>query len=364
MNIPNEITYSEAGVDTKKEEVASQELVKWIKKTWTFGDNKGLVKLDIGYFANVIDLGNGLGLAMSADGVGTKILVAQMMDKYDTVGIDCVAMNVNDLLCVGAKPISMLDYIAVQDPNPRLLDEIGKGLYKGAKIANITIPGGEIAQLREMIKGEKEGFGFDLAGMVIGTVATEKIIIGQNIQPGDVVIGIESSGIHSNGLTLARRILFERMNFKVDKYFEELGRTLGEELLEPTSIYVKEISEILNTDIDVKALIHITSDGFLNLLRVASNVGFIIEQIPDPPAIFPLLQKRGNICDEEMFSVFNMGIGFCVVVSEDAVDLVQFILSKHNKRSYKIGYAAPDDEKKLIIKPKRLLGKGNRFYKL
>src|SRR5262249_50829897 len=145
-------------------------------------------------------------------------LVAQMMGKYDTIGIDCVAMNVNDVLCVGATPISMVDYIALQEPHPDFLEAIGEGLYEGARRAKISICGGEIAQLREIVKShsDREGYGFDLAGTAVGIVSLDKIIIGQDIQAGDAVIGIESNGIHSNGLTLARHVFFERHNYSVD----------------------------------------------------------------------------------------------------------------------------------------------------
>src|SRR5512134_4042712 len=198
----SEPTYSSAGVNTVKEEAALAGLLTWVGKTLAFGRHRPA--LDFGYFASVLDLGNGTGLALSTDGVGTKLLVAEMLDRYDTVGIDCVAMNVNDLLCIGAEPLAMLDYIAVQEADPQMLEAIGKGLYEGARQANISIPGGEIAQVRELIQGVREGRGFDLAGACVGTVPMDRIIVGQDIRPGDVVIGLRSSGIHSNGLTLAR----------------------------------------------------------------------------------------------------------------------------------------------------------------
>jgi len=154
-------------------------------------------------------MGNNLGLALSSDGVGTKLLVAEMLDKYDTVGIDCIAMNVNDLLCVGAEPLAMLDYIAVQEADPAMLAAIGKDCTRGAA-GEYLDPGGEIAQVRELIRGVREGRGFDLAGACVGTVPMDRIIIGQDIRPGDAVIGLRSSGIHSNGLTLARDVFFRR----------------------------------------------------------------------------------------------------------------------------------------------------------
>lgn len=355
-------TYARAGVDTAKEDVALSGLLKWVGKTLSLGSKP--VRLEAGYFASVIDMGNNLGLAISTDGVGTKILVAQMLQRYDTIGIDCVAMNVNDVLCVGAEPLCMVDYIAVEKPDPQILEEIGKGLYEGARQANISIPGGEMAQLREMVRGVKRGQGFDLAGTCIGTVPVDRVIIGQNIREGDVVLGLPSSGIHSNGLTLARHVLFKRVKLRPDKYMGELGKTVGEELLEPTRIYVKEVLDLLRSGINVKALIHITGDGLLNLTRVKSEVGYIIEDLPEPHPIFSLIQGLGNISDEEMFKVFNMGIGFCLVIPESNADKAFEVLKRHKVEAYRIGYATPDRERKVLLKPKGLVGKGGSFIRL
>lgn len=365
MRLSDELTYTKAGVDTIKEEKVLKYLIKWTSKTKDFRPKIGAVKLECTYFANVLDIGHNQGLAISTDGVGTKILIAQMLNKYDTIGIDCIAMNVNDVLCVGAEPISMVDYIAVQEPKPDLLKEISKGLYKGAQIAKINIPGGEVAQIREMIKGVREGYGFDLAGTCVGLVPLDKIIIGQNVEENDIILGLRSSGIHSNGLTLARAVFLDRMKLNLDEYFSELDRTLGEELLEPTHIYVPEIIEILNSKINVKALIHITSDGLLNLTRIAQrNVGFVIDFLPEPQPIFSLIQRFGNITDEEMFRVFNMGIGFCLILSAKEVDKCTDILKKYKVESYKLGYVVKDKERKVVIKPKNLVGKDNKFYKI
>lgn len=358
--LKNKLSYIKAGVDTEAEERGSRNLLTLLKKTFSLSKNP--VKLDFGYFANILDLGNNVGLAISTDGVGTKIIVAQMMDKYDTIGIDCIAMNVNDILCVGAEPISMVDYIAVQAPDPNLLYEIGKGLTKGAEIAKISIPGGEISQIREMIKSEKEGLGFDLVGTAVGLVDLDKIIIGQDISEGDILVGLRSSGIHSNGLTLARKVFLEKGKYKVNTYINELSRTLGEELLEPTHIYVPEIMEMIRTRLRIKALIHITSDGFLNLLRVKADCGYIIDDLLEPQPIFNLIQEIGKISDEEMFRVYNMGIGFCIVIPDSKLEEVFNICKKFNVECYRIGYVK-GIEKKLIIEGKRLIGKDNKFSK-
>ena len=354
-------SYQAAGVNTDLEEEALTQLVKRIRPTWPT-QGLGRVVLDIGYFANVLDLA-GIGLAITADGVGTKVMIAQMMQTYNTVGIDCVAMNVNDLLCVGATPVSMVDYLAIESVNPEMIDAIAEGLAKGAEEANISIAGGEMAQLRDIIKGQKEELGFDLAGMAIGTVALDKIIIGQSIENNDVVIGIESNGIHSNGLSLARHVLLGKDLSALTKIDADLGCSLGEELLKPTHIYVKEVLEILRQGIPVKALIHITSDGFLNLTRVKPKASYVIDKLPSPPAIFSLIQKRGQVEPDEMFSVYNMGIGFCIVVSEREKERVTKIIEAHDKKAHTIGYAIADGQAQVEIPSEGLIGKGKKFSK-
>lgn len=354
-----EASYRGAGVNTMKEEAALAGLLKWVGKTLEFGSRRSA--LDFGYFASVLDLGNGLGLALSTDGVGTKLLVAQMLDKYDTIGIDCVAMNVNDVLCVGAEPLCMLDYVAVQEADPHLLEQIGKGLHEGARRANISIPGGEIAQVRELIKGIREGRGFDLAGACVGLVPMDRILVGQNIQPGDAVIGLKSSGIHSNGLTLAREVFFKKAKYSPDRYIADLGRTIGEELLEPTRIYVREVLDLLRAGLDIKALVHITSDGFLNLARVQAEVGYTIDWLPEPQPIFRLLQQIGGVSDEEMFCVYNMGTGFCLVVASRDADRAIHTLKHLGLEAYRLGHAVPDAGRKVHLVPRRLVGEGSGF---
>jgi phosphoribosylformylglycinamidine cyclo-ligase len=272
-------------------------------------------------------------------------------------------MNVNDLLCVGAKPVSMVEYIGVQDPHPDMLDAISIGLCEGAKQAEVSIPGGEISQLPEVITGHKDGYGFDLVGMAIGTVALNRVIIGQDLREGDVIIGIESNGIHSNGLTLARRVLFDQSQYTVDSRLSQLPHTLGEELLRPTHIYVKEAMDILDSGVSVKAMIHITGDGFLNLSRVKAKVGFRIDHVPETMPIFSLIQQAGDISHEDMFTVFNMGIGFCIIVAEKDADRVLSIVYAHGKRALNIGSVIPDEHRRVFITPHGLVGQGKQFSK-
>lgn len=361
MGSPYTTSYQAAGVSTDQEDEALKRLVKHIRPTWP-AHGIGRVALDIGYFANILDLG-GIGLAITADGVGTKVMIAQLMNRYNTVGIDCIAMNVNDLLCVGATPISMVDYLAIESLNPDMIEAIGEGLAKGAVEANISISGGETAQLRDIIKGAMPDLGFDLAGMAIGTVALDKIIIGQQIEDGDVVIGIESNGIHSNGLSLARHVLLGNDQSALTKIHPDLNCSLGEELLKPTYIYVQEVLEILKQCIQVKALIHITSDGFLNLTRVKSKASYVIDSLPTPPAIFSLIQTMGDVKTEEMFSVYNMGIGFGIIIPEREMEQVSLIIAAHHKSAHKIGYAIADGQAQVEIPSKGLIGKGKKFWK-
>jgi phosphoribosylformylglycinamidine cyclo-ligase len=344
--------YQISGVNTDEADTGLRKLTSRIKNTWPTRTNQ--VKLDIGYFANVIDIG-GKGIAITTDGVGSKTIIADMVGKFDTIGIDCVAMNVNDLICVGATPISMVDYVTFDQIDATTLDEISIGLCKGAALANISISGGETSQLPDIITG------FDLAGTAIGSVNLNKILVGENIVESDVVIGIESSGIHSNGLSLARHAFFTLNKYSVKHKFDELYDDLGSELLIPTHIYVEEALEILSNIPTTKAFIHITSDGFLNLTRVMSDVGFVIDSLPTIPAIFSIIQGLGDVEYSEMFSVFNMGIGFCVVVSQSNANETIKIINKHGKRAYKIGYATNNSHKTVRLPKYNLMGKGKHF---
>ena len=347
-------SYKAAGVDVAEADAGLRRIVERITAGWPKA-GFGAVQLPIGYFANIVDIG-GTGLALCTDGVGSKAIVAQTMRKYDTVGIDCVAMNVNDLLCVGARPVSMVDYIAIDRAEETVLDGIAIGLAEGARQAGVSISGGEISQLPEMVRG------FDLVGTAIGTVPLDRIIVGRDLRPGDRVIGVASNGVHSNGFTLARRALFQMGGLSVEQPVAELGCTLGEELLRPTFIYVPEILEILERIPSVKGLIHITGDGLLNLPRVDAEIGFVIDDLPPPPRIFDLIQEHGAIGCAEMFEVFNMGIGFCVMVAEADADATLAILSRHNRQAWIIGRAIADPGKAVHLPQHKLVGRGKKFH--
>ncbi|MHB8529961.1 MAG: phosphoribosylformylglycinamidine cyclo-ligase [Caulobacteraceae bacterium] len=353
--------YRDAGVDTGEADAGLQRLVRRLRGTWPAAGADGEVKLDIGYFANVVNFA-GTGLAMCTDGVGSKAIIAQMMDRYDTIGIDCVAMNVNDLICVGARPVSMVDYIAVQTANADLIDALSIGLAEGARQAGVSISGGEISQMKDIIGAWRPGYGFDLVGMAVGEVPLDRINSGAEVADGDIVIGIASNGIHSNGLSLARRAFFELNHFDLGETFGELERHLGEELLAPTFIYVREVLDVFETVPGVKAMVHITSDGLLNLTRVRADVGYVIDALPPPPPIFSLIEKYARVDRAEMFQVYNMGVGFCLVVSPAAVDPALAILKRHGRKASVIGRAVAQPGKEVRVD--KLVGHGKRFHRV
>ncbi len=313
------VTYSDSGVDIDLEEVTISKLASKLNPTLKYRD----IITNSGHFAALVKFGE-KAIAMSTDGVGSKIIIAKMMEKYDTIGIDCIAMVVNDILCVGAEPIALVDYLAVEQPDPEIAEKIAEGLAKGAELSKIAIIGGETASLPEVVND------FDLAACGIGYVDLDKIITGENIAEGDILIGIESNGIHSNGLSLARKALFEDRKFKIDDLIPNTKLRIGEELLKPTEIYVKPIVNLLKQDLNIKGLVHITGGGFNNLKRLKKNVGFEIKNLPEPQEIFKLIYKQ-NVPLKEMYKVFNMGIGFVIIVDPKKSQEVKNILSKNCK---------------------------------
>ena len=304
------VTYSESGVDIDLEAVTVSKLASKLKSTLEYRD----IITDSGHYAALVRLGD-KAIAMSTDGVGSKILIAEMMNKYDTVGIDCIAMVVNDILCVGAEPIALVDYLAVEQPDPERAEEIAEGLVTGAKESKISIIGGETASLPGIIKD------FDLAGTGIGFVDVNKIITGEDIEAGDVLIGIESNGIHSNGYSLARKALFDDAGFSIDDKMPNCDTTIGEELIRPTELYVKPIVALFEKEYDIHGLAHITGGGFTNLRRLKKGVGYNINDLPEAPEIFKLIYQQ-NVPLEEMYKVFNMGIGFVVITNENEAEKI------------------------------------------
>lgn len=311
------VTYSESGVDIDLEATTVSKLASKLKSTLKYRD----IITDSGHYAALVKL-NDKAIAMSTDGVGSKILIAKMMEKYDTIGIDCIAMVVNDILCVGAEPIALVDYLAVEEPNPEIAEEIADGLVKGAELSKISIIGGETASLPGIIKD------FDLAGTGIGFVDVDKIITGEDITPGNVLIGINSNGIHSNGYSLARKALFEDAGYTINDKMPNSDSTIGEELLRPTELYVQPIVALFKENYDIKGLAHITGGGFTNLKRLKKGVGYEINQLPEVPEIFKLIYKQ-NVDIKEMYKVFNMGIGFVVIAEENEADKIMSTLKEY-----------------------------------
>ncbi len=321
--------YAKAGVDQGAADSAVAGLVRALGAI-ELGRPSAQVPLP-GHYASVVRVAENLGIALSTDGVGTKLMIAEELGRLDTVGIDCVAMNVNDVICVGAEPLAMLDYVAIDRADPEVCEQIGVGLARGATLAGIEIPGGELAQLGEMVHG------VDVSGACFGTVALDAIIDGSAVAPGDAVIGLPSSGLHSNGYTLARRAL-DGLDLGEDPE-GRLGRPLGEALLEPTEIYVKPIVELLRSELAVHGLAHITSGGTGNLLRLAAEVGYEVDAPLPVPPIFELIQERGGVAVEEMREVFNMGCGFCVVVPAGDEAAALELLRGHYPAAARVGRA-------------------------
>jgi len=322
-------SYAKAGVDQSAADSAVAGLVKALAAI-ELGRPSRQVPLP-GHYASVIRLDERTGIALSTDGVGTKLVVAERLGRFDTIGVDCVAMNVNDVICIGAEPLAMLDYIAIERADPRICEEVGVGLARGAELAGVEIPGGELAQLGELVRG------VDVSGACFGTVAIDAIVDGSAVAPGDVVIGLPSSGLHSNGYTLARSALD---GIPLDGDPEgRLGRPLGEELLEPTEIYVKPVLELLRSEVEVRGLAHITSGGLDNLLRLAAEVGYGIDAALPVPPIFTLIQERSGTSDEEMHEVFNMGCGFCCIVGAADEEAALGLLRRHYPEAQRIGSA-------------------------
>ena len=310
--MPKGMTYAKAGVDIDKKSSSIAALVKHLRYR-----RKGMGRpIDLpGHFTGLIDFGD-YALTLCTDGVGTKLLVAEALGKWDTVGIDCIAMNVNDTICVGAEPLAFVDYIAIDKPNEKVTSEVGRGLETGAELSNMTIVGGEIAVLPEVVNG------LDLAGTCLGMVDKKRIITGEAIRPGDALVGLPSSGVHSNGLTLARKV-FEKNGLGYKDKVGGLRRSIGLELLEPTTIYVRQVLKLVNK-FEVRGMANITGGGLRNLIRLKKGVGFEIDDPMRPHPIFGFMQRLGGISDHEMYQIFNMGMGFSLVVrDEDARSVVR-----------------------------------------
>ena len=326
-------SYKQAGVDV----TAGYQSVELIKEAVKSTYNEGVVS-DLGGFGGLYALNTEKIkepiLVSGTDGVGTKLKLAFLMNKHDTIGQDCVAMCVNDIVCCGAKPLFFLDYMALGKNVPEVVATIVKGVAEGCKMAGCSLVGGETAEMPGFYqKGE-----YDLAGFSVGVVEKEKMINSQTMEVGDQVIGIASSGVHSNGFSLVRKI-FDIDEKNINEYQEELGMSLGEALLLPTKIYVKAILALLN-QVQVKGISHITGGGFYEnmprMLRDDVSLNIQKDSYPVLP-IFKLIQRVGNIPERDMYNTFNMGIGMAVVVKKEEVRKAIEILEQQGEKAYVIG---------------------------
>jgi phosphoribosylformylglycinamidine cyclo-ligase len=329
-------SYAAAGVDNHQADLGVSALVDVLR-----GIDPGRSPLAVslpGHFASVLRVAPGLGIALATDSVGSKVIVAEQAGRFETIGIDCVAMNVNDLICVGAEPLALLDYIAVEQADPQRLAALAVGLRAGAELAGIEIPGGEVCQLPEVIRGHPSPSGFDLVGSAFGTVALDQIVDGTACARGDALIGLPASGVHSNGLTLARHVLLDGAGLSLAARPAELnGASVADALLEPTTIYVRAILELLRSEVPVHGLAHITGGGLLNLLRLGSGIGYEITAPLAVTPIFELIAGLGDVPLAEMAEVFNMGCGFCAIVPDRHAGDAVAMLARHHPGTAVIG---------------------------
>lgn len=344
-----EVTYAEAGVDRVLRR-KSKEALRVLEKTYRFSRYGEIVELPYG---RIFPFAKGY-LDLAIEGVGTKVLVAQLANKYDTIGIDGVALAVNDVIRSGAQPLAIVDNIHAQVSNPQLVEEWMKGIVKGATEAECVVPGGEIGDVAEIVRGVTGRKAFDMVVACIGKLSKEEIVYGNDIKAGDVVIGLRSSGIHSNGITLARKILFKQWGGKYDPYdiTEGLDREIVYEVLEPMKIYAKPVLTI-SREHQIKGLVHITGDAYLKfnrLMMFSKGIGFEFDNFKPQP-IFKLIQDtssevRGPITDAEMLKTFNMGWGFAVVTEKGERDSVMDSLEEDGVEAEQIGKVT--DSRKIV----------------
>ena len=337
--------YEESGVSLEKGYESVERIKKHVGRTKNLGSMSG-----IGDFGGMFDLSKynvkNPVLVSGTDGVGTKLLIAQEANIHDTIGIDLVAMCVNDVLAVGAKPLFFLDYIAVGKNEPKVIEDIVKGISEGCIISGSALVGGETAEMPDMYHGNH----YDLAGYTTGVVDKEKMLDKNNVVKGDIIIGLPSSGIHSNGYSLVRKVFFKDHDYKLNQFIDSLNCTLQEELLKPTKIYVKGVLDVLEST-EISSIAHITGGGFIeNIPRaLPDNLGVVVyeDKIPKLP-IFSLLEKLGKIDHNEMFNIFNMGIGMTIIVNEKDVDESLKILSDYNYKARVIGKVVPTEGVNII----------------
>jgi phosphoribosylformylglycinamidine cyclo-ligase len=357
--MPKNFTYTDAGVN-REQRAESKKALKTLKETYKYSAHGPVMRLPYG---NIFPINKNTYLDLVIEGVGTKVLLAQLAGKYDTIGVDAVAMAVNDVIRSGATPLAIADNIHAQTSDPALVKDWLEGIARGAAEAGCPVTGGEIGDVAEIIKGIAEGEGFDMIVAAIGQVAKPKIITGKNIKPDDPIIGLRSSGLHSNGISLARKILFSHWGgkYKPDDVPDGLDREIAHEVLEPTKIYVKPLLKTAQT-VKVKAAVHITGDAYLkftNLARFSPGIGFKFNNFK-PQSVFGLIQKTAlelgySIMDEEMFKTFNMGWGFAVIVDKTDTDKAINALERTGTEPEQIGKVTNKEKIEIHHKNKKMI---------
>ena len=367
-------TYAEAGVDEEREQTAFGRVMRpWLARTKVRSPLvTSITGLSSGYFATLMHMPPGPPLALTTDGVGTKILLAREAERWQPVGVDCVANNVNDIICVGAVPLALLDYIATDRIEEKVLDDIAQGLFLGAEQAGIAIPGGEIAQIGAML-ADSTGGGpmLDLVGTAIGALPEaagptaagngyRKPLDGSAVVPGDVIIGLPSSGLHSNGYSLARHALFTRGGLPLSHQLAG-GRRLVDALLQPTRVYVQAAESLWAAGITPHGMAHISGGGLLNIARLAADVSYELDTLGPAPEIFRVIAEAGQIGADTMYATFNMGIGFCIVVAEPDAETALETLKKTGEDAVRIGHVTATPGKRVTIPSQGLAGTGDTF---
>lgn len=313
-----------------KMRAVQEDMASLLETSWRARAGKmGRPLVETGHYSAALDIGHGMAAAVHTDNVGTKVLIAENLGIYDTIGVDCIAMNVNDVVCIGAEPAAIVDYMVFgRQPSSQIILDIMRGLVRGAESAGVAIVGGETAVSQGVIAQAGGEPGLDLSATCVGFVGVDKILTGARMKPGDTVLGLESDGIHTNGFTLARKVLLQEAHLTMSDRVPGLKRSLGEELLHPARIYVKEILAMINA-LEVHAVAHITGGAYGKLARFFPYFegGFYLHSLPDPSPIFDLVSELGAVNEREMYSTFNMGVGMCVVVprkqADEAIDIAK-----------------------------------------
>jgi len=357
--------YATAGVDEEREQdVFARAMRPWLARTKVSSPLvTSITGLASGYFATMMHIPPGPPLALTTDGVGTKILLAREANRWEPIGIDCVANNVNDVICTGAVPLALLDYIATDRIDESVLEEVARGLYLGAEQAGIAIPGGEIAQIGAMLASSAGGPPMiDLVGTAVGALPPgREPVDGSQLSEGDVILALPSTGMHSNGYSLARRVLFEVAGLTLADQVPGTSQRLDDALLEPTAVYVQAAEALWEARVTPKGLVHISGGGLLNLARLAADVSYELHALPPPPPLFALIAEAGRVPPATMYATFNMGTGFCVVVSPSEQQAAVEALTSAGEKPVVAGSVTGRPGRFVSIPSAGLLGHGDAF---